>query len=262
MSEVLLITGGSRGIGAATARLAASRGFDVALNYRADRAAADAVVGGLISGGVRASAFQADVADESEVVALFEAVEVTLGTPTALVNSAGVGLNGATVDLESGALTRMMAVNATGTMLCCREAARRMALSRGGHGGSIVNVSSMASTIGGRVGAAAYAASKAAVDAFTVGLARELADDGVRVNAVRPGMTRTEMTFAGDGDHEASRRIAETIGMNRIAEADEIAAPILWLLSQEASYVAGACLDVSGGGFWIGPRIAGERSLD
>ena len=152
-------------------------------------------------------------------------------------------------------LERLLAVNVTGTMLGCREAVRRMAHSRGGLGGAIVNVSSMDATIGGRPGAAAYAATKAAVDAFTIGIAREVADDGIRVNALRPGMTRTDMTDYLE-DPTTESRIASTIPMNRIATPDEIAAPILWLLSEEASFISGACLDASGAGFWIGRRDA------
>jgi len=252
-SEVLLITGGSRGIGAATARLAAARGYRVAITYLASQPAADALVSELTEAGATAIAIQADAASEVDTIRAFDATERQLGPVTALVNNAAIDHHTAVADLDSSELERLLAVNVTGTMLGCREAVRRMALSRGGSGGAIVNVSSMASTIGGRPGAAAYAATKAAVDAFTAGVAREVATDGIRVNALRPGMTRTDMsTYLEDPPTEA--RIASTIGMNRIATPDEIAAPILWLLSEEASFISGATLDASGAGFWIGPR--------
>jgi NAD(P)-dependent dehydrogenase (short-subunit alcohol dehydrogenase family) len=154
-------------------------------------------------------------------------------------------------ELEQGALERLLAVNVIGTMLCCREAVRRMSTAHGGAGGAIVNVSSMAAIIGGRPGRSAYAASKAAVDSFTVGLAKEVAREGIRVNAIRPGMTLTDMTDTVRRDLDRRAQIAATIAMNRCAEAEEIAQPILWLLSDEASFVAGAILDASGGGFML-----------
>jgi len=253
MPDVLLITGASRGIGAATARLAAACGYAVAVNYRADEPAAAALVAELTEAGAPAIAIQADVASEADQLRMFDTVEQQLGPVTALVNNAGVDHHSTVADLDASELERLFAVNVVGVVLGCREAVRRMAHSRGGPGGAVVNVSSMASTIGGRPGAAAYAASKAAVDAFTVGLAREVGDDGIRVNAVRPGMTRTQMSdYLEDPATEA--RIVATIGMRRIATPEEIAAPILWLLSEEASFISGATLDASGAGFWIGPR--------
>ncbi len=255
MNDVILITGGSRGIGAAAARVAAGRGYRVAVNYRADQAAAEALVAEIAGAGGTAADFQADVAEEAEVLRLFEAVEKDLGVPAALVNSAGISPGHSPVaDFEAGTLSRLMAVNVTGTMLCCREAVRRMSQRRGGAGGAIVNVSSRAGTIGGRPGSSHYAASKAAVDAFTVGLARAVADEGIRVNALRPGMTLTDMTDDLNQDPALKARISATIAMKRMAEVMEMAHPILWLLSDEASFISGACLDASGGGFWIGPR--------
>jgi NAD(P)-dependent dehydrogenase (short-subunit alcohol dehydrogenase family) len=255
MSGVLLITGGSRGIGAATARLAAARGYAVAINYRAEAEKAVALVGEIEAAGGRAVAVQADVSRQDEVERLFREIDERLGRATALVNAAGINGGPPTrvAELEQGALERLLAVNVIGTMLCCREAVRRMSTAHGGAGGAIVNVSSMGATIGGRPGRSAYAASKAAVDSFTVGLAKEVAREGIRVNAVRPGMTLTDMTDAVRRDPDRRAQIAATIAMNRCAEAQEIAQPILWLLSDEASFVAGAILDASGGGFTLAP---------
>jgi NAD(P)-dependent dehydrogenase (short-subunit alcohol dehydrogenase family) len=255
-ARVLLITGGSRGIGAATARLAAAQGFSVAVNYRGARAAAEQVVADIVVAGGNACALQADVADEADVRRLFAEVDGRLGTLTALVNSAGVdGNRGAVADLAADVLTRLFAVNVIGTMLCCREGVRRMSTRRGGAGGAIVNVSSMAATIGGRAGASDYAASKAAVDVFTVGLAKEVAAQGIRVNAVRPGMTSTDMTDPVLSNPARLADITTTIPMQRIASPEEIARPILWLLSDAASFMSGACVDVSGGGFVIGRQL-------
>ena len=207
----------------------------------------------IVAAGGRAAAFAADVAEEAEVVALFAAVERELGPLTALVNSAGVSPGQSPVaDFDAAPLQNLMAVNVVGTMLCCREAVRRMSTAHGGKGGAIVNVSSMAAATGGRPGSSHYAASKAAVDVFTMGLAKEVAAEGVRVNSVRPGMTRTDMTEARLADPESHARIAATIAMNRVGTADEIAQPILWLLSDAAAFVSGTCLEASGGGFHIG----------
>jgi NAD(P)-dependent dehydrogenase (short-subunit alcohol dehydrogenase family) len=255
MSGVLLITGGSRGIGAATARLAAARGHAVAINYRAEAERAAALVGEIEAAGGRAIAVQADVARQDQVGRMFHEVDQRLGRLAALVNSAGItgGPPGKVADFEQTALERLLAVNVIGTMLCCREAVRRMSTAHGGNGGAIVNLSSMAATIGGRPGRSAYAASKAAVDSFSVGLAKEVAKEGIRVNAIRPGMTLTDMTDAVRQDPGRRARIAATIAMNRCAEADEIAEPILWMLSDAASFVSGAILDASGGGFMLAP---------
>lgn len=258
MGKIVIVTGGSRGIGAATCRRAARAGFAVAVNYRADRKAAEDVVRAIEAEGGTAIAVPGDVGREEDIVAMFDAVTDALGTPTALVNCAGVAGHSRVADFEAEALAAMMRVNVIGLMLCCREAARRMAKSAGGPGGAIVNVSSMAGTIGGRPGASHYAASKAAVDAFTKGFAKEVAADGIRVNAVRPGVTITDMTAAVRDDPEVRAGVVASIAMNRTAEPDEIAAPIVWLLSDEASFVSGARLDVSGGGFVIGASTHGR----
>ncbi len=253
MTGVLLITGGSRGIGAATARLAAAEGYQVAVNYRTARAAAEAVVAEIETAGGRACALAGDVAEEADVVRLFEAVEERLGPPSAQVNSAGISPGKCAVaDIEADRLARLIAVNVVGTMLCCREAVRRMSTARGGAGGAIVDLSSMAAVTGGRPGSSHYAATKAAVDTFTIGLAKEVAPEGIRVNAVRPGMTLTDMTEPALGGPAARAAIAATIAMKRVAAPEEIARPIVWLLSEAASFVSGCCLDASGGGFTIG----------
>jgi NAD(P)-dependent dehydrogenase (short-subunit alcohol dehydrogenase family) len=253
MTGILLITGGSRGIGAAAARLAARKGYAVAINYRKAQDQAEALVDEIEQGGGRAMAVQADVASQEQVEAMFRAVD-DFGPLTALVNSAGITVAGQTkvADLEQAPLERMLAVNVIGTLLCCREAVRRMSTRVGGKGGAIVNVSSMAAAVGGRPGRTAYAASKGAVDSFTIGFAKEVAREGIRVNALRPGMTMTDMTDAVRRDPELYARTADTIAMNRCAEPEEMARPILWLLSAEASFISGALLDGSGGGFMIG----------
>lgn len=246
----LLITGGSRGIGAATARIAARKGYAVAINYRAEADQAQALVDEIESQGGRAIAVQADVASEQEVEAMFRKAD-SLGPLTALVNSAGITYTAETAEFESAGLERLLMINVVGTMLCCREAVRRMSTRTGGKGGSIVNVSSMAAVIGGRAGRSAYAASKGAVDSFTKGLAKEVGREGIRVNALRPGMTMTDMTDAVRSNPEMRAQVSATIAMNRCAEAEEMAHPILWLLSDEASFVSGALLDGSGGGFMV-----------
>ena len=252
MERVLLVTGGSRGIGAETARLAAARGYAVAVNYRERADAAQALVEEIESAGGRAVAVQADVADARDVERLFAAVDEELGPLTAFVNSAGHGGGYARArDFDPDVLDALMRVTVIGAMVSAREAVRRMALGQGGRGGAIVNVSSMASTIGGRPGRTDYAASKAAIDSFTVGLAKEVARDGIRVNAVRPAVTMTDMVGQLRRDEAARDAIAASIPVNRIAEPIEVARPILWLLSDEASYVNGCLLDVSGGGFTV-----------
>lgn len=252
MTKVILVTGGSRGIGAVTCRRAASAGYAVAVNFRKAQAAAESLVDEIIASGGQAIAVGADVGVESDVVRMFDQVTEWLETPTALVNSAGVsGEHMQVADFDVDTLALLMRINVIGTMLCCREAARRMATTRGGSGGAIVNVSSMAATIGGRPGNSAYAASKAAVDAFSVGFAKEMGPQGVRVNTVRPGVTLTDMTRAVRDDEHVRKAVEATIAMNRTAQADEIAAPIMWLLSEEASFISGCRLDASGGGFVI-----------
>lgn len=253
MGKVLLVTGGSRGIGAATARLAASHGYDVAIGYREDESSAEAVAREVQASGQRAVAIRADLSNPGEVERLFLTVDRELGTLSALVNSAGVGSGGVRVeDSDPVALERMFRVNVIGLMLASREAVRRLSTKNGGLGGVIVNVSSMAATIGGRPGAAHYAASKAAVDSFTTGLAKEVAAEGIRAVAVRPGFTRTDMTSSWSQDPDVHARVVATIPFGRAAEAIDIARPIVWLLSDEASFVSGAHLDISGGGFLVG----------
>jgi NAD(P)-dependent dehydrogenase (short-subunit alcohol dehydrogenase family) len=257
MSDVLLITGGASGLGVETARLAASRGHRVAINYRSRAAQAEALAAEITGKGGRAVALPGDVAREDDIVRLFSETEHLLGPVTGLVNSAGIGGGAHRVaDFDAAVLAELFAVNVIGLMLCCREAARRMSTRRGGpgghKGGAIVNVSSMAATIGGRPGKSPYAASKAAVDAFTVGFAKEVAREGIRVNSVRPGMVLTEMTEAALSDPAHRADVEATIAMGRVGHAAEIASAILWLLSAESSFVSGARLDASGGGFVIG----------
>jgi NAD(P)-dependent dehydrogenase (short-subunit alcohol dehydrogenase family) len=255
MSGTLLITGGASGIGAETARRAAARGYRVAINYRLRVAQAQAVAAEIAAKGGQAVALAADVAREEDIVRLFDETERALGPVTHLVNSAGTGGGTARVEaFDAAVLSELFAVNVVGLMLCCREAARRMSKGRGGQGGVIVNVSSMAATIGGRPGKSHYAASKGAVDSFTKGFAREVALEGIRVNGVRPGMVLTEMTQAGLADPAARAEVEATIAMGRVGEAHEIAQAILWLLSDESSFVSGATLDASGGGFVFGRR--------
>jgi NAD(P)-dependent dehydrogenase (short-subunit alcohol dehydrogenase family) len=246
----LLITGGASGIGAETARLAAARGYKVAINYRSREAEARKVVADIAANGGQAVALPADVSREADIRVLFDAAEKALGPITHLVNSAGIGTRPTRVeDFDAAVLAQLFAVNTVGLMLCCREATRRMSTRRGGNGGVIVNVSSMAATIGGRPGASAYAASKAAVDSFTMGFAKEVAPEGIRAVSLRPGMIETEMTERTLADREVRAAIESTIAMGRVGQASEIANAILWLLSDEASFISGVTLDASGGGF-------------
>lgn len=247
MTGVLLITGAGRGIGAATARIAAARGYAVGVNYRVDQASADGVVATIRAAGGRAAAIQGDVSAEADVLRVFQECEQALGPLTALVNNAGVVDQKARVeDYSAARLERMFAINVVGTILCAREAVRRMSTARGGRGGVIVNVSSVAAKLGSAGEYVDYAAAKAAVDTFTIGLAREVVNEGIRVNAVRPGIVRTEIHASG-GQPDRLERIAPLVPMQRPGEPDEIAHAILWLLSDEASYVTATCLDVSGG---------------
>ncbi len=259
MSGPVLITGGSRGIGAATALKAAEAGYSVAVNYRRDENAASVLVRDLKSSGISAISVQGDVSEQGDIVRMFDQVDAHLGSPIALVNCAGVdGGYSRVEDFDPANLELLMKVNVIGTMLCCREAARRMSTANGGNGGAIVNVTSMAGTIGGRPGSSHYAASKAAVDSFTKGFAKEVAGEGIRVNAVRPGVTLTDMTAAVRDDPEVRRNVVATIAMNRAAEPEEVAAPIVWLLSNEASFISGCRLDASGGGFVISASTKGK----
>jgi len=252
MTNTLLITGGASGIGAETARRAATRGYCIAVNYRSREAEAQAVVADIKAKGAQAVAIQADMGREAEVVRLFEDAERALGPITHLVNSAGInGRRGRVDDYDGAALAEVFAVNVIGLMLCCREATKRMSTEHGGKGGAIVNVSSMAGTLGGRPGSSAYATSKGAVDAFTKGFAREVAAEGIRVNSVRPGMVLTEMTEGRLSDEAFRTSIEASIPMRRIGKANEIAETILWLLSDDASFITGAMLDAAGGGYII-----------
>jgi NAD(P)-dependent dehydrogenase (short-subunit alcohol dehydrogenase family) len=245
--KVLLVTGGSRGIGAATALLAAQQGWAVAVNYTAHSLAADEVVHTIRTSGGSAIAVQADVADEAQVLRMFEAVDAQLGRLTGLVNNAGVVDVTARVDEMSVARwKRMFDINVIGSMLCAREAVRRMSSRHGGAGGSIVNVSSAASRLGSPGQYVDYAAAKGAIDAFTIGLAKEVAAEGVRVNAVRPGLIETEIHASG-GLPDRVNELKHQVPMQRGGTADEVAQAIVWLLSDAASYTTMSLLDVSGG---------------
>ncbi len=247
MDQVLLITGGGRGIGAATALLAAKRGYAVAVNYASNSLAADEVVRAIRAGGGTAVAVQADVGDEAQVAAMFQKVDARLGRLTALVNNAGVVDVQARVDEMSVArLERMFRTNVIGSFICAREAVRRMSTRYGGAGGAIVNVSSAAARLGSPGQYVDYAASKGAIDTFTIGLAKEVGAEGIRVNAVRPGLIDTDIHASG-GMPDRAFELAPTVPMQRTGSADEIAGAILWLLSEEASYTTMALLDVTGG---------------
>jgi NAD(P)-dependent dehydrogenase (short-subunit alcohol dehydrogenase family) len=246
-TSTVLVTGGSRGIGAATARLAAARGFDVAINYQRDAASAESLAEGIRALGRRALCVQADVADEAQVDAMFRRLDAEMPRLSGLVNNAGIVAMKARLDeMDVARWRRMFDTNIVGTFLCARQAVERMSTRHGGRGGAIVNLSSVAATLGAPAMYVDYAASKGAVDVFTIGLARELAAEGVRVNAVRPGIIDTDI-HAASGDRDRPRKSAEIIPMQRPGRAEEIATAILWLLSDEASYTTGALLDVTGG---------------
>lgn len=243
---VAVVTGGSRGIGRAVSLMLADRGYSVCLSYVSDAAAAQAVVDAITAKGGKAVAVRGDVGVEADVLALFEAAD-RLGTVAALINNAGVVDVAARVsEMSAARLQRMMTTNIVGSILCAREAVRRMSTKKGGRGGGIVNLSSVAARLGGPGQYVDYAASKGAIDTFTLGLAREVAGEGIRVNAVSPGIIDTEIHASG-GQPDRVARLGPDQPMGRAGTAEEVAAPIVWLLSYESAYVTGANLDISGG---------------
>ena len=247
MAEVLLVTGASRGIGAATAKLAAQRGYAVAVNYATNREAADSVVRAITQAGGRALAVHGDVAKEEQILSMFDTVDRALGRLTALVNNAGViDVTQRVDEMTSARMKRMFDINVLGSILCAREAVKRMSTKHGGQGGAIVNVSSAASRLGAPGQYVDYAAAKGAIDAFTLGLAKEVAAEGIRVNAVRPGLIETDIHASG-GIPDRVRQLAHLVPMQRGGSAEEVAESIVWLLSKQASYVTMSLLEVSGG---------------
>jgi NAD(P)-dependent dehydrogenase (short-subunit alcohol dehydrogenase family) len=244
--RVAIITGGSRGIGRATAIAAAARGFRVVVGYASNQVAANEVVSIIEGKNGKAIAVKCDVGSESDILALFDAADA-FGRLGALVNNAGiVGTTMRVEDMSAERIARMMAVNVTGTMLCAREAVKRMSTRRGGKGGVIVNLSSVAAKLGSPNTYVDYAASKGAIDSFTIGLGHEVAGEGIRVAAIRPGLIDTEIHASG-GEPDRAHRLAHMVPMQRVGTADEIANAVVWLMSDEASYVTSAILDVSGG---------------
>jgi NAD(P)-dependent dehydrogenase (short-subunit alcohol dehydrogenase family) len=247
MDRVALITGGSRGIGAATALLAAKQGWKVAVNYASNRQAADEVVKAIRAGGGEAIAVQADVADEAQVLAMFQEVDAKLGRLGGLVNNAGVvDVTSRVEDMTVARLRRMFDINVIGSIVCAREAIRRMSTHHGGSGGSIVNVSSAAARLGAPGQYVDYASAKGAIDTFTIGLAKEVAAEGIRVNAVRPGLIETDIHASG-GIPDRVQQLAHLVPMKRGGSAHEVAQAICWLLSTQASYTTMSLVDVSGG---------------
>jgi NAD(P)-dependent dehydrogenase (short-subunit alcohol dehydrogenase family) len=243
----LIVTGGSRGIGAAISRLAATRGYAVAVNYQSAKSNAESLVREIIDRGGRATAIQADIGNEADIVRLFETATQTLGSLSALVNNAAITGGFARVEsVDAGILARVMAVNVTGTILCAREAVRRLSTKHGGRGGTIVNISSRAADFGSAGEWVHYAASKGAVNTFTIGLAREVAREGIRVNAVAPGLVHTDL-HADNGDPQRLARLTPTIPLGRAGTPEEIAEGVLFLLSPAASFATGTILTMSGG---------------
>jgi NAD(P)-dependent dehydrogenase (short-subunit alcohol dehydrogenase family) len=247
MTRAIVVTGGSRGIGSATARVAARRGWSVAINYVGNEAAAKETAAAVEAAGGRAFIRKGDVAVEADVVALFDAAAKSFGRIDGVVNNAGIlGPKATIFDFTADRLRRVFDVNVVGAYLVAREAARRMARSKGGAGGVIVNLSSMAARLGGAGEATDYAGSKGAIDSMTIGLARELGPEGIRVNAVRPGLIDTDIHASG-GQPDRAQRLAVTTPLGRPGTAEEVAEAIVWLISDAASYVTGATIDVAGG---------------
>jgi NAD(P)-dependent dehydrogenase (short-subunit alcohol dehydrogenase family) len=247
MNKVMLITGASRGIGAATALLAARRGYTVCVNYKSNEDAAQSVVSRIRAAGGHAEAFCADVGQEDDIVGLFEAVHQRYGRLDGLVNNAGILEQQSKVrDMNAARLRRILDVNVVGPFICCREALRRMSISLGGAGGVIVNVSSAASRLGSPNEYVDYAASKGALDTLTIGLSKEVADEGIRVNAVRPGIIDTDIHASG-GEPGRVDRVKHMVPLRRGGTAEEVAGAIMWFFSEEATYSTGAFLDVAGG---------------
>lgn len=246
-SPVLLVTGGSRGIGAAACLAAARHGWRVAVNYASNEEAANAVVSEIKKAGGDAIAIKGDVGNAADIVSMFEAVDRHFGRLDGLVNNAGIVDCIARIDeMSAERLERMMRINVTGSILCAGEAVRRMSTRHGGQGGAIVNISSMAAVIGGPAQYVDYAASKAAIDTFTIGLSKEIAAEGIRVNAIRPGIIETDIHASG-GQPDRPKEMASSIPMKRTGQAEEVADAIVYLLSSSASYITGAILNVSGG---------------
>ncbi len=246
MHDVIVITGGSRGIGAACARLVAPEAEMVIVGYASNETAAEKVVSDIVAAGGRAQAVQCDVGDNEQVIRLFE-TSASLGSVTGLINNGGVLDVATRVDaIEPARIERIMRINVLGSFFCAREAVKRMSIKYGGKGGAIVNLSSAAATLGAPAQYVDYAASKGAIDTFTVGLAKEVATEGIRVNGVRPGIIETEIHASG-GEPERAQKMAASVPMQRSGSAEEVAEAIIWLMSEKASYVTGATLDVTGG---------------
>jgi len=247
MTAVYLVTGGSRGIGAAVARLAGATGADVCVNYVSNREAADKVVGDIVACGGRAIACQGDMALEADIKRVFESCNEAFGPVSVLVNNAGVlDQEGRLEDFSAERIARIIDLNVTGALLCAREAIRCMSTANGGEGGAIVNISSMAATLGGGATYLDYATSKGAIDTLTIGLSREVAREGIRVNGIRPGIIETDIHASG-GNPTRAVDLADTVPMGRAGTPQEVAEAVLWLASDKASYVTGATINVSGG---------------